>query len=53
VLVAVGEGKGFLITVRAEAQQDGTLGDQIRLKNPESGRSLSAVITGMNTARGL
>jgi len=53
VLVAVGEGKGFLITVRAEAQQDGTLGDQIRLKNPESGRSLSAVVTGMNTARGL
>jgi flagella basal body P-ring formation protein FlgA len=53
VLVAVGEGKGFLITVRAEAQQDGTLGDQIRLKNPESGRFLSAVITGMNTARGL
>ena len=53
VLVAVGEGKGFLITVRAEAQQDGTLGDQIRLKNPESGRLLSAVITGMNTARGL
>jgi len=53
VLVAVGEGKGFLITVRAEAQQDGTLGDQIRLKNPESGRFLSAVVTGMNTARGL
>lgn len=53
VLVAVGEGKGFLITVRAEAQQDGTLGDQIRLKNPESGRLLTAVVTGMNTARGL
>lgn len=53
VLVAVGEGRGFLITVRAEAQQDGTLGDQIRLKNPESGRSLTAVVTGMNTARGL
>jgi flagella basal body P-ring formation protein FlgA len=53
VTVAVGEGKGFLITVRAEAQQDGLLGDQIRLKNPESGRSLSAVITGVNMARGL
>jgi flagella basal body P-ring formation protein FlgA len=49
----VGEGKGFLITVRAEAQQDGLRGDQIRLKNPESGRSLTAVVTGMNTARGL
>ena len=53
VTVAVGEGKGFLITVKAEAQQDGLLGDQIRLKNPESGRSLTAVITGVNMARGL
>jgi len=53
VTVAVGEGKGFLITLRAEAQQDGTLGDQIRLKNPESGRLLTAVVTGMNMARGL
>jgi flagella basal body P-ring formation protein FlgA len=52
--VAVGgEGKGFLITVKAEAQQDGLLGEQIRLKNPESGRSLTAVVTGMNMARGL
>lgn len=53
VLVSVGEGKGFSITVRAEAQQDGLLGDQIRLKNTESGRSLSAVVTGFNAAKGL
>ena len=54
VIVSVGgEGKGFLITVKAEAQQDGSLGEQIRLKNPESGRSLSAVVTGLNMARGL
>jgi len=54
VTVAVGgEGKGFLITVKAEAQQDGLLGEQIRLKNPESGRSLTAVVTGQNMARGL
>ena len=53
VTVAVGEGKGFLITVKAEAQQDGLLGEQIRLKNPESGRSLTAVVTGVNMARGL
>lgn len=53
VLVSVGEGKGFSITIRAESQQDGLLGDQIRLKNTESGRSLSAVVTGFNTARGL
>jgi flagella basal body P-ring formation protein FlgA len=54
VTVAVGgEGKGFLITVKAEAQQDGILGEQIRLKNPESGRSLSAVVTGFNAARAM
>jgi flagella basal body P-ring formation protein FlgA len=54
VTVAVGgEGKGFLITVKAEAQQDGLLGEQIRLKNPESGRSLTAVVQGVNMARGL
>ncbi len=54
VTVAVGgEGKGFLITVKAEAQQDGLLGEQIRLKNPDSGRSLTAVVTGVNMARGL
>jgi len=54
VTVSVGgEGKGFLITVKAEAQQDGLLGEQIRLKNPESGRSLTAVVTGVNMARGL
>ena len=53
VMVSSGEGKGFLITLRAEAQQDGILGEQIRLKNPESGRSLSAVITGFNAARAM
>jgi flagella basal body P-ring formation protein FlgA len=54
VTVSVGgEGKGFLITVKAEAQQDGLMGEQIRLKNPESGRSLTAVVTGLNMARGL
>lgn len=53
VMVSVGEGKGFLITLRAEAQQDGVLGEQIRLKNPESGRSLSAMVTGFNTARAM
>jgi flagella basal body P-ring formation protein FlgA len=37
--------------MRAEALQDGGLGEQIRLKNVESGRSLSGVITGPNTAK--
>ena len=51
VQVTAGEGQGFSITMRAEAQQDGGLGEQIRLKNTESGRSLTAVVTGPNTAR--
>lgn len=53
VMVSVGEGKGFLITLRAEAQQDGILGEQIRLKNPESGRSLTGVVTGFNAAKAI
>ncbi|MBU3647709.1 MAG: flagellar basal body P-ring formation protein FlgA [Limnohabitans sp.] len=51
VQVTAGEGRGFLITMRAEAMQDGGMGEQIRLKNVESGRSLSGVITGPNAAK--
>ena len=51
VQVTAGEGQGFSITMRAEALQEGGLGEQIRLKNVESGRSLYGVITGPNTAK--
>jgi flagella basal body P-ring formation protein FlgA len=51
VQVTAGVGQGFLITMRAESLQDGGMGEQIRLKNSESGRSLTAVITGPNAAR--
>lgn len=51
-LMTVGQG-GFQISVRLEAQQDGYLGEQIRLRNPESGRLLSGVVTGPNAVRGL
>jgi len=51
VQVTAGEGQGFSITMRAEALQDGGLGEQIRLKNVESGRSLFGVITGPNAAK--
>jgi flagella basal body P-ring formation protein FlgA len=51
VQVTAGEGQGFSITMKAEALQDGGLGEQIRLKNVESGRSLSGVITGPNAAK--
>ncbi len=53
VTVSIGEGKGFLISIRAEALQDGQIGEQIKLKNTESGRLLSAVVTGSNMARGI
>jgi len=51
VQVTAGVGQGFLITMRAESLQDGGMGEQIRLKNSESGRSLIAVITGPNAAK--
>jgi flagella basal body P-ring formation protein FlgA len=51
VQVTAGEGQGFSITMRAEALQDGGLGEQIRLKNVDSGRSLYGVITGPNAAK--
>jgi flagella basal body P-ring formation protein FlgA len=51
VQVTAGEGQGFSITMRAEALQEGGLGEQIRLKNVESGRSLYGVITGPNAAK--
>ena len=51
VLVTAGSGGGLLITVKAEALQDGGFGETIRLKNMESGRSLSAEVTGLGTAK--
>jgi len=53
VILTVGQNSGFAISARVEALQDGKMGEQIRLKNPESGRILSGVVTGPNTARGL
>ena len=53
VTLTVGQGNGFSITARVEAMQDGKIGDQIRLKNPESGRLLTGIVTGPNAARGL
>ena len=51
--LTVGQGSGFLVRVGVEAQQDGHMGEQIRLKNTESGRLLSGVVTGPNAVRAL
>jgi len=53
VILTVSQGNGFSITARVEALQDGRMGEQVRLKNPESGRLLSGVVTGPSAARGL
>ena len=53
VMLAVGEKSNFQILIRMEALQDGRMGDQVKLRNPESGRQVSGVVTGLNTAKGL
>ncbi len=52
VTMTAGQGSGFTITVRLEAMQDGRLGDRVILRNTESGRTVSGVVTGMNAAKG-
>jgi len=52
-LMSVGQNDSFRITVRVEALQDGRMGEQIRLKNPDSGRLITGTVTGPNTVRGL
>ncbi len=52
-LMMVGQNSGFQITVRVQALQDGRMGEQIRLKNPDSGRLLTGTVTGPNAVRGL
>ncbi len=53
VVMTVGSPATFQISVKAEALQDGKLGEQIRLRNTESGRTLSAIVTGKGQARGV
>ena len=52
VILTIGQSGGFAISARVEALQDGKMGEQIRLKNPESGRFITGVVTGTGTARG-
>jgi flagella basal body P-ring formation protein FlgA len=53
VVLTVTQSSGFSITARVEATQDGKIGDKIRLKNPESGRYITGVVTGPSAVRGL
>lgn len=47
----VGQSANFMITASLLALQDGRMGEQIRLKNPDSGRILSGVVMGLNAVR--
>jgi flagella basal body P-ring formation protein FlgA len=53
VMLSIGEKAEFQISVRMEAMQDGRLGEQVKLKNPESGKQVSGIVTGPNAAKGL
>jgi flagellar basal body P-ring formation protein FlgA len=53
VLLSVGQAPGFQISARVEAMQDGRFGEQIKLKNRESGRELSGRVQGPNQVTGL
>lgn len=53
VTLTVGARSGFRVMARLEAMQDGRMGEQIKLKNRESGRIVSAMVTGLNTADAL
>ncbi len=51
VVLTVALSSGLSITARVDALQDGKMGDQVRLKNPESGRLISGIVTGPNAVR--
>lgn len=53
VLLSVGQSQGFQISARVEAMQDGRFGEQIKLKNRDSGRELSGRVQGPNQVTGL
>lgn len=53
VLMSVGQAQGFQISARVEALQDGRFGEQIKLRNRESGRELSGRVQGPNQVLGL
>jgi flagella basal body P-ring formation protein FlgA len=51
LVVVVHEGPGFRVTVEGEAREDGTVGEEITIKNVESGESFTAVVEGPGRCR--
>jgi len=52
VLLSVAR-SGIEINVQVEALEDARLGDQVKLRNPDSGKALAGMVTGRGTARAL
>lgn len=52
VQISIGKGQGFMIAAKVEALQDGRFGEQIKLKNSESGRTLNGVVRGPGAVEG-
>jgi flagella basal body P-ring formation protein FlgA len=52
VVLSIGRPSEFEITIKLEAMQDGRMGEQIKLKNAETGRILNGIVTGPGQLRG-
>lgn len=50
VLMSLGNTSGLQISVRLKAQSDARMGEQVKLKNVESGREITAKVIGLNEA---
>jgi flagella basal body P-ring formation protein FlgA len=44
---------GLKVSLQLQSMDDGRIGDQIRLKNPDSGRILTGLVVGRNLAQGM
>lgn len=52
VVLSVGRASGLGIIAQLEALQDGRRGESVKLRNRESGRIVTGVVTGLNSAEG-
>ena len=52
VVLSIGKPSEFEITIKLEAMQDGRMGEQVKLKNAETGRILNGIVTGLGQLRG-
>ncbi|MFZ9315434.1 MAG: flagellar basal body P-ring formation chaperone FlgA [Burkholderiaceae bacterium] len=53
VQLLVSSTPGLQITVQLQSLDDGRIGDQVRLKNPDSGKVMSGLVVGRNMAKSL